>query len=262
MDSSSFEKPAAAYDGFVGRYSHSLALALVEQVRPEPGWRALDVGCGPGGLSAVLADLLGAGNVAAADPSEQFARACAERVPGADVRTASAEELPYPDDAFDATLSQLVVNFIPNAQAGLAEMRRVTRTGGTIAGSVWDYAGEMTMLRAFWDAAVEVDPAGATPLDEGTRMPFCDPDALAGLWTAAGLHDVATGAIVARAAYDDFEDLWTPFTTGVGPAGAYCASLPEAEREELRATYHLRLGSPDGAFELSARAWMVRGSVP
>jgi hypothetical protein len=141
-------------------------------------------------------------------------------------------------------------------------MRRVTRPGGTIAASVWDYAGEMTMLRAFWDAAVDVDPDGAGPLDEGVRMPYCEPESLGRLWADAGLADVTTDAIVVSAAYDGFEDLWAPFTTGVGPAGAYCASLPDAERDRLRAAYHRRLGSPDGPFELSARAWTARGTVP
>jgi hypothetical protein len=120
----------------------------------------------------------------------------------------------------------------------------------------------MTMLRAFWDAAVELDPARAEPLDEGRRMAYSRPDALAQLWIEAGLLDVVTDAIVVRAAYEDFEDLWTPFTSGVGPAGAYCASLSEAEQEELKDSYYRRLGSPDGKFELSARAWMARGRVP
>ena len=261
-DSASFQKPAEAYDRFVGRYGHSLARSLVASVGIRPEWNVLDVGCGPGALTAVLAETLGAGELSAVDPSEPFARACGERVPAADVRVASAEYLPFEDDSFDATLSQLVVNFLPDAAAGLREMRRVTRPGGAIAASVWDYAGEMTMLRAYWDAAIEVDPERAAPLDEGTRMAFCDPDSLARLWADAGLDDVATDPIVVRASYADFDDLWDPFTTGVGPAGAYCASLSGPERERLKQAYHRRLGTPEGAFELSARAWMARGRVP
>lgn len=222
----------------------------------------LDVGSGPGQLTAQLAEIVGAARVAAVDPSEQFARACAERIPGADVRVAAADNLPFDDSSFDATLSQLVVNFLPDAPAGLREMLRVTRPGGVVAASVWDYAGEMTMLRAFWDAAVAVDPGRAEPLDEGTRMAYCQPDSLARLWTEAGLLEVETDTIVARAAYEDFDDLWAPFTTGVGPAGAYCGSLSEPEREAVRAAYHRGLGSPEGAFELSARAWVVLGRAP
>jgi SAM-dependent methyltransferase len=210
----------------------------------------------------VLAEALGAGSVAAVDPSEPFARACGERVPGADVRVASAEELPFADGSFDATFSQLVVNFVPDAPAGLREMIRVTRPGGLIAASVWDYAGGMTMLRTFWDAAVEVDPEGAGPLDEGIRMRYSDPDSLAGLWSGGGLAGVTIEPLDVSAAYEDFDDFWVPFTAGIGPSGSYCASLPDATREAVRASCHRRLGSPEGPFELTARAWLVRGTVP
>jgi SAM-dependent methyltransferase len=259
-DSASFEKPAEAYDRFVGRYGRALGEATVERVALDAGSRVLDVGCGPGQLTAVLAELLGAGDVSAVDPSESFARACRERVPGADVRVAGAEELPFEDDSFDAVLSQLVVNFIPDAPAGVREMRRVTRLGGTVAATVWDYTGEMTMLRAFWDAALEVDPDGAGPLDEGRRMAHHKPGPLAELWSDAGLAEVETDSIVVSVAYEDFNDLWVPFTAGIGPAGAYCASLSPDDRERLRAAYHRNVGSPEAPFELSARAWLVRGT--
>ena len=259
-DAASFRKPAEAYDRFVGRYGNALARGLVEWCGLGPGRRVLDVGCGPGALTGVLADRVGPDRVAAVEPSEPFARACRERVPGADVRVAAAEPLPFADASFDATLSQLVLNFLPDAPAALREMRRVTRPGGLIAASVWDYAGEMTMLRAFWDAAVDVDPEGAGPLDEGRRMPHCRPGELAELWTQAGLAGVTGDALVVRAAYEDFEDFWEPFTRGVGPAGAYCASLDETTRQRIRESCHRRLGCPEGPFELTARAWAVRGT--
>ena len=260
--SASFDKPAAAYDRFVGRYSDQLARAFVARLELVSGASALDVGCGPGALTAVLAEILGPERVAAVEPSEPFAAACRERVPGADVRVAGADALPHDGASFDATVSQLVVNFLPDPAAGLQEMRRVTKPGGVVAGTVWDYAGEMTMLRAFWDAATTLDADGAGPLDEGVRFPDCNPDALAGLWINAGLADVSTREIVVRAVYEDFEDLWDPFTTGVGPAGAYTASLSDEGRAALRSAYRDRLGSPSGRFELSARAWMAAGSVP
>jgi len=261
-DAASFRKPAAAYDRFVGRYGPALAEATIDRLGLSDGWRALDVGSGPGALTAALADVLGAERVAAVDPSEPFARACSERVPGADVRVASAEELPFEEGMFDATLSQLVLNFLRDAPAGLREMYRVTRPGGAIAATVWDYTGGMTMLRTFWDAALEIDPEGAGPLDEGIRMRYCDPDALRKLWSEAGLADVATDEIVVSADYEDFEDLWTPFTTGVGPAGSYLTSLPDAKQELVRESYRRRLGSPAAGFELSARAWIAIGLVP
>ena len=261
-DSASFDRPAEAFDRFVGRYGGSLAAALLEWLQLEPGSAALDVGCGTGALTQALAGALGAERVTAVDPSEPFAAACRERVPGADVRVAGAELLPFDDGTFDATLSQLVVNFIPDAGAGMREMRRVTRPGGIVACAVWDYAGGMTMLRAFWDAALEADPERAEPLDEGRRMEFCRPGDLARLWSQAGLADVTTDAVEARAAYEDFDDAWLPFTEGVGPAGTYCASLPEAERDRLREPFRRRLGSPSGPVELTARAWVARGRVP
>lgn len=253
---------ADAYDRHVGRYGESLSRAHAAAAGLEPDWRVLDVGCGPGALTRVLAEAVGAERVAAVDPSEPWAHACAQRVPGADVRVAPAERLPFDDGAFDATLSQLVVNFLDDAGAGVREMRRVTRRGGIVHACVWDYAGEMTMLRVFWDAAIAVDPARAPELDEGRRMPNCTPEQLERLWADAGLTDVGTGAIVTSATYSGVEDYWEPFPLGVGPSGAYCASLSDAERDALKAECYRRLGSPDGAFELTARAWTVRGLVP
>ena len=148
-----FEVATEAYDRLVGRYSPALARELIRFAGVGQGMRALDVGCGPGALTAELAERLGPAGVAAVDPSEPFAAACRSRVPGADVRVAGGEALPFEDDAFDATLSQLVVNFMADPPAGVREMARVTRPGGVVASCVWDYAGEMTLLRSFWDAA-------------------------------------------------------------------------------------------------------------
>ncbi len=252
----SFEADAAVYDRFVGRYAPQLSAALIEAAGVGSGDRALDVGCGPGGLTRALADLTGAGNVAAVDPSKSFVAACRQRVPGADVREAAAESLPFDADLFDAVLSQLVVNFMRDADAGLAEMRRVIREGGSVASCVWDYAEGMTMLRAFWDGALDVDPAAP---DEGRTMRYCSEAELGELWRRAGLRDVETGAFVVEASYDDYDDLWSPFTAGIGPAGAYCASLDRERQEALRRAVFGRLGEPHGPFTLTARAWYARG---
>ena len=261
-DAASFRASADAYDRLMGRYAWPLAYAFVDQVGLDDGARVLDVGCGPGALTAALAERVGAGRVAAVDPSEPFVQACVARVPGADVTVAAAESIPHADDAFDATLSQLVINFLADAPSGISEMRRVTRPGGTVSSCVWDYGGEMAMLRTYWDAAIAVDPKRATELDEGRRMRYCNPDDLAGLWSDADLADVETTSVLARAGYADFEEFWEPFTTGVGPSGSYCVSLDEELRAALKAECNRRLGSPDGPFELSAKAWMVRGRVP
>ena len=256
-----FRGSAAQYDRHVGRYGGSLAAALIDFARVEPGMLALDVGCGPGALTAVLTEWLGAGNVAAADPSEGFAEACHARVPGADVVVAAAEALPFADGAFDVVLSQLVVNFMRDAPAGVREMARVARPGGIVAACVWDYAGAMTLLRAFWDAGREVDPEGAARVDEGTVMPWCAEGDLAGLWRAAGLREVRAGSLTVSAAYADFEDLWAPLPTGVAPSGAFCRSLDDDRRAALHRAYRRRLGVGDGPFELTARAWAVAGMV-
>jgi ubiquinone/menaquinone biosynthesis C-methylase UbiE len=256
-----FRTPAETYDRFVGRYSPALAIAMRDAAGVRAGQRALDVGCGSGALAELLAEVLGAENVAAIDPSEPFVEATRARVPGARVIVGSAESLPFGDDEFDATLSQLVVNFLTDPEQGLREMSRVTRQGGVVAGCVWDYAGEMTMLRTFWDAAAALDPAGVEPLMETYTMRFARPDELEELWRDSGLGEVDVAAIVVEASYDDFEDLWSPFPTGVGPAGAYAASLSREGQAALREEFSRRLGDPEGPFTLSARAWRAVGTV-
>jgi SAM-dependent methyltransferase len=255
-----FRASADAYDRHVGRYSTQLAAALIGFAGVEPGMRALDVGCGPGALTAALAERLGAVSVRAADPSEPFVEACRTRLPGVDAVVAGAEALPFADGTFDAALSQLVLNFMDDAEAGVREMARVTRPDGVVASCVWDYAGEMTLLRAFWDAAREVDPERASA-DEGVVMRWCAEGDLAELWRTAGLHDVRSGALVVNASYTDFEDLWAPLTTGVAPSGAFLKSLDEHRGAALHDAYRRRLGVGGGPFELTARAWAVAGTV-
>jgi SAM-dependent methyltransferase len=253
-----FQGSAEVYDRFIGRYGPGLAAAMLQTAMVEPGMRVLDVGCGPGPLATQAARIVGPENVAAVDPSEPWVEACRERVPGADVRVAPAESLPFEDGSFDAVLAQLVVNFLSDAPRGVAEMKRVAKPGGVVAACVWDYAGEMKLLRAFWDAVAAVDPASAER-DEGRFMRYANADELGALWTEAGFGEVAVSPLDVEASYADFDDLWTPFLAGIGPAGAYAVSLaPEAQatlREQLRAT----LGDPAGPFELTARAWCVRG---
>jgi SAM-dependent methyltransferase len=254
-----FDMPAEAYDRHVGRYGRELARALIAAAKVRPGERALDVGCGPGALTTELVALLGDGAVAAIDPSARFAEACRTRLPGARVEVGAAEALPFEDATFDHALAQLVVNFMAEPPKGVREMGRVTRPGGTVAAAVWDYAGEMTFLRRFWDAAIAVDAAAAEH-DEGRCMPFCAPDALAGLWSAAGLLDVSVVPTVVSSRYEGFEDLWAPLDRGVGPSGAYVISLPTGQRAAVKGELRRRLGvARDDPFELTARAWIATG---
>ena len=254
----SFAVAGDKYDRFMGRYSRELAPRLIEFAGVDPGMVVVDVGCGPGALTERLVQRVGAGNVAAADPSEPFVAAVTERAPGVDVRQAAAEELPWGDDRFDAALSQLVVNFMRDADAGASEMRRVTRPGGVVAACTWSYGEDMQMLRGFWDAARRLD-SGAP--DEASRC-------ATGAWRswksyggASGLNDVDTDHLRVETGYTGFDDLWEPFTYGVGPAGAYLAKLDSGQREQLRTELFKGLGEPAGEFTLSATACAVRGKA-
>jgi ubiquinone/menaquinone biosynthesis C-methylase UbiE len=252
----SFTASGDAYDRFMGGYSSELAPRFIAFAGIAEDMRALDVGCGSGLLTSALADRLGAATVAAADPSEQLLAACAHRVPGADVRQAPAEALPWPDGSFDAVLSQLVLNFVADAGAAVAEMRRVTAPGGIVASCTWDYAGGMRMLRTFWDAAAELDPDAP---DESS-MRYRSEEELESLWERGGFDNVATGPLEVEVRYDGFNEYWEPFTLGVGPAGAYCASLDPQQRRALREGCFSRLGRPAGPFSLTAKAFAVRGT--
>jgi ubiquinone/menaquinone biosynthesis C-methylase UbiE len=253
---SQFRAPAERYDRFMGRYAPTLAAALADVAGVQAGMRVADVGCGPGGLARELAARVGAEGVAAIDPAPQFAAACRERIPGADVRVGAAEDLPWDDDAFDATLASLVVGFMRDPDAGVREMARVTRPGGTVAACMWDTtAGGMTMLETFWTAARELDPGTA---GERRMAGTADGD-IAERFERAGLRDVASGALTARAAYAGFDDFWEPFTYAIGPAGQYLDSLGSEQQAHVRES--CRAALPDGPFSLDARAWYARGTA-
>src|ERR671935_718698 len=182
-----FEASADVYARHVGRYGSALADQLIDFAGVRRGARVLDVGCGPGALTEAVAGVVGAENVTAVDPSASFVAACRERVPDALVLQGTAEALPVRDGSFDAVLSQLVVNFLEDPEAGVRQMAAAATADGVVAACVWDYAGEMQMLRAFWDAALEIDPDAP---DEARTMRWCSPNELKALWTDAGLRDV------------------------------------------------------------------------
>jgi SAM-dependent methyltransferase len=254
-----FAVQAEVYDRFVGRYGAVLGRELAGRAGAGAGMRVLDVGAGTGKLTGVLVDLVGAENVAAVDPSEPFATALRGRFPLVEVHEARAENLPFADESFDAALAQLVFNFVSDPAGAAAEMRRVARRGGSVAAAVWDYSDRMPLLARFWEAAATVDAAGSAAHDERSRMRFAVEGGLGELWAESGLEDVQHGAIVVTASYEGFEDLWEPFTLGVGPAGAYAAALEPEAQAALRDEYRRRLGVPDGPFELEARAWYAVG---
>jgi SAM-dependent methyltransferase len=252
---------ADVYDRHIGRYGPELARELIKFAGVQAGQRVLDVGCGPGALTRQLLAMLGPEQVAAIDPSPSFVQACQERLPGVQAQVAAAEALPFADGVFDGALAQLVVNFMTDAEAGVREMCRVTRSGGFVTAAVWDYAGQMTLLRRFWDSVTALDPSAAE-LDEGVSMRYCTPDELGALWAAADLDEVTISDVVVTAGYEGFEDLWEPLEFGVAPSGAYVASLSPDRRAELKADFQQRLGAGNGPFRLGARAWLVTGRVP
>jgi SAM-dependent methyltransferase len=247
----SFDVPADAYLSFMGRYSRPLAEQFVDLVRVAEGDRVLDVGCGPGVLTEPLVRRCGIGSVAAIDPSPTLVDAAVARFPGLDVRRGTAEDLPYDDDSFDAALAQLVVHFMPDPVAGLREMARVTRSGGVVSASVWDNAGDTGPLQVFWRAARDVDP---TVRDE-SHLAGSREGHLAELATAAGLDEVRSTSLTVRVPFGSFEEWWAPYLMGVGPAGAYVASLDAEAR--LRVEERCREVMPSGAFEHDATAWVV-----
>ncbi len=260
-DEHGFRAPADAYDRHIGRYGPELARELIAAAGIRPGDHVLDVGCGPGALTGELVAIAGQPQlVAAVDPSPPFAAACAERLPGTDVRTGAAEALPFADETFDAALAQLVVNFMADATAGVREMARVVRPGGAVGLAVWDYAHGMTLLRRFWDAAEALDPAAAER-DEGRTMRYCSPGELTQLLTGAGLDAVVVDAVIVTAWYDGHDDLWAPLEQGVGPSGAYVAALAPAARAALREELFRRLEVIDAPFMLDARAFLATGRV-
>ena len=249
----SFFVAAAAYDRFMGRYSRLLAAQMADLAGVRAGQLALDVGCGPGALTAELVGRLGPDGVAAVDPSEPFVAAVRERFPGVEVRQAPAEHLPFPDGRFDATLAQLVVHFMSDPLAGLREMRRVTRPDGFVAACVWDHAGGRGPLGVFWRAAHELDPG----VEDESLLAGARDGHLVELLTGAGLRDVKGSTVSATVEHPTFEDWWEPFTEGVGPAGAYVASLDQDRREALRDACRALL--PPAPFRLEVIAWAARG---
>jgi SAM-dependent methyltransferase len=249
----SFAVPAESYDRFMGVYSVQLAPRFAGLAGIAIGQRVLDVGCGPGALSTELVARLGADAVTAVDPSETFVEAARERLPGVTVERAPAEHLPFPDDAFDAAVAQLVVHFMTDPVAGLAEMARVTRTGGVVAACVWDHAGRQSPVALFWDAARVLDPS----CDDESNLAGAREGHLRELFEAAGLSEIEDTALAVQVEHPSFEEWWERFTLGVGPAGAFVAELDADRLGELEELCRARL--PSAPFTVTARAWAARG---
>lgn len=254
-----FAVAGSTYDSFMGRYSAGLAEPFADAAGVGADMTALDVGCGPGALTGVLVARLGAQSVLACDPSPPFVQTCAARHPGVRVELGRAEDLPFEDDVADCALAQLVLHFVSDPPRAASEMARVVRPDGTVAACVWDFDDGMQMLRGFWDAALSLDPEAP---DEARTLRFGRPGEIADLFVSAGLRDVAESTLTVASSYASFDELWRGFLAGVGPAGAYCVSRAEPDRERLREAVFRRFGSPSGAFTLDAVARCAVARVP
>jgi SAM-dependent methyltransferase len=250
-----------AYERYMGRWSTPVAEAFVAGLGVEPGRRWIDVGCGTGALTAVVSAAAVPGELVGVDPSRGFLSHARGRVTAARFTVGTATALPVHDRRFDVAVCGLVLNFVPDPVAAVAELARVTAAGGLVAAYVWDYADGMGMLHAFWDAATRIDPS-AVRFDQAALYPLCRPGPLHELWTGAGLTDVVVGRIDAPAVFTDLDDYWLPFLGGQGTAPGYVASLDDGHRAALRDLLAERLPTAaDGSITLPSRAWTVRGTV-
>ena len=252
-----------AYESYVGRWSRLVAAGFLAWLAVPAGRRWLDVGCGTGALSQTILNQCDPAEVTGIDTSDGFLGLARQQVQDnrAKFERADAALLPFPEATFDAVVSALALNFLPDRGSAMAEMRRVARPGGVVAAYVWDYAEGMQMMRRFWDAANAVDPA-ARELDEGHRFPLCQRGPLRQLFEASGLGSVEVTGIEVPTIFRDFDDLWTPFLGGQGPAPGYAVSLDADRREAIRNRLQDSLPAErDGSIRLTARAWAVRGTV-
>jgi SAM-dependent methyltransferase len=250
------------YEYYMGRWSSLVATSFIDWLSPPTGLKWLDIGCGSGVLSEAVINKYKSAQVTAIDQSEAFVNTAQRRLGShADCRVGNALSLPLEDSSINATVSGLVLNFIPEPEKALAEMKRVTTTGGTVAVYVWDYAGKMEFLKYFWDVAVELNPK-ATSLHEGKRFQESNPDGLKGLFDRSGFVDTVTAPIEINTHFRDFDDYWNPFLGGQGPAPTYVLTLDKKERDKLRDSLYERLPIQiDGSIPMVARAWAAKGQV-
>ncbi len=250
-----------AYEAFIGRWSRLVVREFLDWLNVPASKHWLDVGCGTGAITSAILERALPDSVKGIDPSEGFVKYAREQIKDqrANFETGDARSLPFETESFDAVIAGLILNFVPEPAQALAEMTRVARIGGTVAAYVWDYSGEMQLVRYFWNAAIALNPA-ARDIAEDQRFAICRPEALTQLFKQAGLQAVAVRAIDIATPFQDFNDYWLPFLGGQGPAPGYVMSLTEEQRNELAQYLRARLPfAPDGSIPLMARAWAARG---
>ena len=250
-----------AYQSYMGRWSQKIAPLFLQWLDLPASKSWLDIGCGTGGLTELIARTCKPASVLGVDTAEGFIEVARSRVKNAEFRVGSADNLDLPGDSIDCAVSGLVLNFVPDAQAVLAEMARVVRPGGSVALYVWDYAGHMQIMRYFFDTAILYD-ARSAEYDDGIRAPICRPQALKEAFVSTGLTNISVNALDITTPFDNFDDYWSPFLGGVGSAPKYCDSLDESVRDKIKLAIKEQLPTgPDGEILLAARAWAIRGVV-
>ncbi|HSO13154.1 MAG TPA: class I SAM-dependent methyltransferase [Anaerolineales bacterium] len=266
-DNSGLKKPkdnwanGELYERYVGRWSRPVAREFLQWLAVPAGGQWLDVGCGTGALSQTILEVSEPAGITALDHSEAFVAFACSQITDERVRfeVGDAQILRSDIGPFDAIVSGLVLNFIPKPDQALAGMRRVARKGGVVGAYVWDYAEGMQLMRHFWDAAVALDPK-VKDIDEVRRFPHSRPGPLKELFQGAGFHHVEVIPVDVPTHFRDFDDYWSPFLGGQGPAPSYAMSLDEEVRVRLREKIRADLPiQPDGSIHLSARAWGIKG---
>lgn len=250
-----------SYEPYVGRWSRLVAQEFIHWLAIPKDRKWLDVGSGTGALSQTILEHANPRKVKGIDRAEDYVEFAHSRVdhPQVEFEVGNAQSLKVDSKAFDVAVSGLVLNFVPHPNQMIAEMARAVRDGGVVALYVWDYAGNMQMMRHFWNAVTALDPA-ARDLDEGRRFPICSPQPLTELFQNAGLFQVQVRPVDILARFKDFNDFWSPFLGGQGPAPGYVMSLSEARRAQLRDRIYNSLPfALDGTITLVLRAWAVQG---
>ena len=255
---------ADAYEVMMGRWSRQLAPLFVEFVGVRYGDKVLDVGCGTGSLSATLARVTGAMKIVGIDRSNGFIEYARMQIadPRVIFNLGDALNLPYPNCSFDRCMALLVIDHLPDASQGVAEMRRVTKPAGVVATTMWDRSRDNELYGCFWDTAEAIDPTAKRSSDR--RASYGSAAALSNLWEGAGLTDIEITDLIMPCQFSSFDELWQRYLTGEGPAGAYMAGLSADRRKALKSAMRQNVmrDSPNGPCKLQAKAWAVRGIVP
>jgi SAM-dependent methyltransferase len=250
-----------SYERYMGRWSRLVANDYIQWLNQPAHAHWLDVGCGTGALTEHILRKANPQSIVGVDMSVDFANHAQSTLADARFLACNAQNLPFNDDTFDAVVSGLALNFVPQPQQAVNEMQRVTKAGGVVSVYVWDYAGKMEFLRYFWDTAIVLDPSSKT-FDQAERFPICQPEPLREVFQNAGLQNVEVQPIEINTVFQDFEDYWLPFTLGNFPAPRYVVALPEDHQAQLRKMLLDKLPiDSDGKIRLQARVWAVRGTM-